>query len=61
VAHFLSAVALGLDEFETLQKEKAYLAAAFGAPEDVFSGGGGRRRSQGQEPPGGNGKAGDLY
>jgi leucyl-tRNA synthetase len=36
-AHSLSAEALGLDEFETLQKEKAYLATAFGVPVEVRS------------------------
>jgi leucyl-tRNA synthetase len=36
-AHSLSAEALGLDEFETLVREKAYLAAAMGVPVEVFS------------------------
>ena len=36
-AHSLSAEALGLDEFETLTREKAYLAAAMGVPVEVFS------------------------
>ena len=36
-AHSLSAEALGLDEFETLTREKAYLQAALGVPVEVFS------------------------
>jgi leucyl-tRNA synthetase len=36
-AHSLSAEALGLDEFETLTREKAYLAEAFGVPVEIFS------------------------
>ncbi|MDD2754466.1 MAG: hypothetical protein PHS80_02945 [Methanothrix sp.] len=36
-AHSLSAEALGLDEFKTLQKEKAYLASAFGVPAEIRS------------------------
>jgi leucyl-tRNA synthetase len=36
-AHSLSAEALGLDEFETLTREKAYLAAAMGVPVEVYS------------------------
>ena len=36
-AHSLSAEALGLDEFETLSLEKAYLADAFGVPVEIFS------------------------
>jgi leucyl-tRNA synthetase len=36
-AHSLSAEALGLDEFETLSREKAYLAAALGVPVEVRS------------------------
>jgi len=36
-AHSLSAEALGLDEFETLTREKAYLADAFGVPVEIFS------------------------
>jgi leucyl-tRNA synthetase len=36
-AHSLSAEALGLDEFETLVREKGYLAAAMGVPVEVFS------------------------
>ena len=31
------AEALGLDEFETLTREKAYLADAFGVPVEIFS------------------------
>jgi len=33
----LSAEALGLDEFETLTREKAYLADAFGVPVEIYS------------------------
>ena len=36
-AHSLSAEALGLDEFETLSREKAYLATAMGVPVEIFS------------------------
>jgi leucyl-tRNA synthetase len=36
-AHSLSAEALGLDEFETLTREKEYLASAFGVPVEVYS------------------------
>ena len=36
-AHSLSAEALGLDEFETLTREKAYLQAALGVPVEVYS------------------------
>jgi leucyl-tRNA synthetase len=36
-AHPLSAEALGLDEFETLSREKAYLAAAMGVPVEIRS------------------------
>jgi leucyl-tRNA synthetase len=36
-AHSLSAEALGLDELETLLREKDYLAGAFGAPVEVYS------------------------
>ena len=36
-AHSLSAEALGLDEFETLTREKAYLQTALGVPVEVFS------------------------
>ncbi len=36
-AHSLSAEALGVDEFETLSREKAYLASAFGVPVEVYS------------------------
>ncbi|MDD2836997.1 MAG: class I tRNA ligase family protein, partial [Methanothrix sp.] len=36
-AHSLSAEALGLDEFETLSREKAYLAAAMGVPVEIRS------------------------
>ena len=36
-AHSLSAEALGLDKFETLNREKAYLADAFGVPVEIFS------------------------
>ncbi|VVB72765.1 Leucine--tRNA ligase [uncultured archaeon] len=36
-AHSLSAEALGLDEFETLTREREYLASAFGVPVEVFS------------------------
>jgi leucyl-tRNA synthetase len=36
-AHSLSAEALGQDEFETLTREKEYLASAFGVPVEVFS------------------------
>jgi leucyl-tRNA synthetase len=36
-AHSLSAEALGLDEFETLGREKAYLAGAFGVPVEIRS------------------------
>jgi len=36
-AHSLSAEALGLDEFETLSREKAYLSAVFGVPVTVRS------------------------
>ena len=35
--HSPSAEALGLDEFEILTREKAYLADAFGVPVDIFS------------------------
>ncbi len=36
-AHSLSAEALGLDEYETLTREKEYLAAALGVPVEIFS------------------------
>ena len=36
-AHSLSAEALGLDEFETLSREKAYLALAMGVPVEIYS------------------------
>jgi leucyl-tRNA synthetase len=36
-AHSLSAEALGLDELETLTREKAYLAAAMGVPVEIRS------------------------
>ncbi len=36
-AHSLSAEALGLDEFETLGREKAYLQTALGVPVEIFS------------------------
>ena len=36
-AHSLSAEALGLDEYETLTREKEYLAGAFGVPVEIFS------------------------
>ncbi|WP_334102826.1 leucine--tRNA ligase [Methanothrix soehngenii] len=36
-AHSLSAEALGLDEYETLTREKEYLASALGAPVEIFS------------------------
>jgi leucyl-tRNA synthetase len=36
-AHSLSAEALGLDEFQTLSREKAYLQAALGVPVEVYS------------------------
>jgi leucyl-tRNA synthetase len=36
-AHSLSAEGLGLDEFETLSRESAYLASAFGVPVEVCS------------------------
>jgi len=36
-AHSLSAEALGLDEFETLSREKAYLSGVFGVPVTVRS------------------------
>ena len=36
-AHSLSAEALGLDELETLNREKEYLAGALGVPVEVFS------------------------
>jgi len=36
-AHSLSAEALGLDEFETLGREKAYLSSAFGVPVEIRS------------------------
>lgn len=35
--HSLSAEALGLDEFETLTREKEYLAKTFGVPVEVYS------------------------
>jgi len=37
VAHSLSAEALSLDEFETLSRERAYMANAFGVPVEVCS------------------------
>ena len=36
-AHSLSAEALGLDEFETLTREKEYLAASMGVAVEVYS------------------------
>jgi hypothetical protein len=36
-AHSLLAMALGLDEFETLSREKAYLAEAFGVLVVIYS------------------------
>jgi len=36
-AHSLSAEALGLDEYETLTRERAYLASVLGAPVEIFS------------------------
>jgi leucyl-tRNA synthetase len=36
-AHSLSAEALELDEYETLSREKEYLAASMGVPVEVFS------------------------
>jgi hypothetical protein len=36
-AHSLSAEALGLYEFETLSREKAYLATAMGVPVEICS------------------------
>lgn len=36
-AHSLSAEAMGLDELQTLSREKAYLAAALGVPVEVRS------------------------
>jgi leucyl-tRNA synthetase len=36
-AHSLSAEALGLDEFETLAREKAYLQTALGVPVEIYS------------------------
>ena len=36
-AHSLSAEALGLDEFETLVREKAYLQTALGVPVEIYS------------------------
>ena len=36
-AHSLSAEALGLDEYETLTREKEYLAGAFGVLVEVYS------------------------
>jgi leucyl-tRNA synthetase len=36
-AHSLSAEALGLDEFETLSREKAYLQTALGVPVEIYS------------------------
>jgi leucyl-tRNA synthetase len=36
-AHSLSAEALGLDEFETLSREKEYLQTALGVPVEIFS------------------------
>lgn len=36
-AHSLSAEALGLDEFQTLSREKEYLAKALGVPVEVYS------------------------
>ncbi len=36
-AHSLSAEALGLDEYQTLVREKEYLAGAFGVPVEVYS------------------------
>jgi len=36
-AHSLSAEALGLDEFETLGREKAYLQTVLGVPVEIFS------------------------
>ncbi len=59
-AHSLSAEALGLDEFETLAREKAYLADAFGVPVEIFSADE-AGEDQGQEPPGGAWEAGNIY
>jgi len=36
-AHSLSAEALGLDEFETLSREKAYLQTVLGVPVEILS------------------------
>ena len=36
-AHSLSAEALGLDEFETLAREKAYLQTVLGVPVEIYS------------------------
>ena len=36
-AHSLSAEALGLDEFETLSREKEYLQTALGVPVEIYS------------------------
>jgi leucyl-tRNA synthetase len=36
-AHSLSAEALGLEELETITREKAYLAEAFGVPVEIYS------------------------
>jgi leucyl-tRNA synthetase len=46
-AHSLSAEALGLEEFETLSREKAYLAAALGVPVEVRS-----AEAAGEDPKG---------
>jgi len=60
-AHSLSAEVLGRDEFETLPREKAYLADAFGVPVEIYSADEAWGGPQGQEPPGGTGEAGDIY
>jgi hypothetical protein len=57
----LSAEALGLDEFETLSREKAYLQTALGVPVDIYSADEAGGGSQGQEQASGTGEAGDLY
>jgi len=48
----LSAEALGLDEFETLSREKVYLAAALGVPGGGLLRGRGRRGLQRKEQAG---------
>ena len=60
-AHSLSAEALGQDEFETLTREKEYLADALRRAGGDLLGGRGGGGPQGQEQAGGAGEAGDLY